>query len=92
MTIRVCVAGATGWAGSALSRGIFEAPDMELVAGIARSQAASCGVRSDRGLAAPVFGTMAEGLETKPDGCRIYQPARGQGQYYLSAARRALSW
>lgn len=30
--LNVCVAGATGWAGSELSRGIFEAVDMELVA------------------------------------------------------------
>jgi 4-hydroxy-tetrahydrodipicolinate reductase len=69
MTIRVCVAGATGWAGSALSRGIFEAPDMELVAGIARSQAGKLlgDALGIEGLAAPVFGTMAEGLETKPD-------------------------
>ena len=37
--IRVCLAGATGWAGSALSRGIFEASDMELVAAISRSHA-----------------------------------------------------
>ena len=39
MTIRICLAGATGWAGSALSRGIFEAPDMELVSAISRSHA-----------------------------------------------------
>jgi len=31
------LAGAAGWAGSALSRGIFEASDMELVAAISRS-------------------------------------------------------
>jgi 4-hydroxy-tetrahydrodipicolinate reductase len=35
--LRICVAGATGWAGSAMSRGIFEAPDMELVAAVSRS-------------------------------------------------------
>jgi 4-hydroxy-tetrahydrodipicolinate reductase len=69
MTIRVCVAGATGWAGSALSRGIFEAPDMELVAGISRSQAGKDlgDVLGIEGLAAPIFATMAEVLETKPD-------------------------
>ena len=29
--LKVCVAGATGWAGSELSRGIFGAADMQLV-------------------------------------------------------------
>jgi 4-hydroxy-tetrahydrodipicolinate reductase len=69
MIIRVCLAGATGWAGSALSKGIFEAPDLELVAGISRSQAGKVlgEVLGIAGLAAPIFATMAEGLESKPD-------------------------
>ncbi|MBN2500535.1 MAG: 4-hydroxy-tetrahydrodipicolinate reductase [Anaerolineales bacterium] len=69
MTIRVCVAGATGWAGSALSKGIFAAPDMELVAGISRSQAGKAlgDVLGIIGLGAPVFATTDEGLESKPD-------------------------
>jgi 4-hydroxy-tetrahydrodipicolinate reductase len=69
MTIRVCVAGATGWAGSALSKGIFEAPDMELVAGISRSQAGGTlgEVLSIDGLAVPIFGTAAEAMQSKPD-------------------------
>jgi len=37
MTIRVCVAGATGWAGSALTRGIHLAEDMELAGAVSRS-------------------------------------------------------
>jgi 4-hydroxy-tetrahydrodipicolinate reductase len=69
MTIRVCVAGATGWAGSALSKGIFEAPDMELVAGISRSQAGNDlgDVLGIKGLATPIFATADDGLESKPD-------------------------
>jgi 4-hydroxy-tetrahydrodipicolinate reductase len=69
MTIRVCMAGATGWAGSALSQGIFAAPDMELVAGISRNQAGKVlgDVLGIEGLAAPIFATLTEGLESKPD-------------------------
>jgi 4-hydroxy-tetrahydrodipicolinate reductase len=69
MKIHVCVAGATGWAGSALSQGIFDAPDMELVAGISRSQAGKLlgEVLGIDGLTAPVFATMAEAMETKPE-------------------------
>jgi 4-hydroxy-tetrahydrodipicolinate reductase len=39
MTIRVCVAGATGWTGSAVTRRILETAEFQLVSGIARRQA-----------------------------------------------------
>jgi 4-hydroxy-tetrahydrodipicolinate reductase len=39
--IRVCVAGVTGWTGSAVAAAVEAAPDLELVAGVARSDAAS---------------------------------------------------
>jgi 4-hydroxy-tetrahydrodipicolinate reductase len=35
--IRVCVAGVTGWTGSAVARAVREADDLELVAGVSRS-------------------------------------------------------
>jgi 4-hydroxy-tetrahydrodipicolinate reductase len=37
MAIKVCLAGATGWAGSALAVGIHEADDLELVGGVSRT-------------------------------------------------------
>lgn len=37
--IKVCLAGATGWAGSELARGIATADDLSLVAAVGRSQA-----------------------------------------------------
>lgn len=39
MTIRICLAGATGWAGAALARAIVQTDDLELVAGVSRRQA-----------------------------------------------------
>jgi 4-hydroxy-tetrahydrodipicolinate reductase len=39
MAIRVCLAGATGWAGSELARAIPQTADLELVAAISRSHA-----------------------------------------------------
>jgi 4-hydroxy-tetrahydrodipicolinate reductase len=36
MAIKVCVAGATGWAGSAVTRAILESKDLQLVGAIAR--------------------------------------------------------
>lgn len=69
MNRRICLAGAAGWAGSALSRGIFEAADMDLVAAISRSHAGrSLGeVLGIEGLDAPIFATASEGLATSPD-------------------------
>lgn len=67
--IRICVAGATGWAGSALARGILVAPDMELVAAVSRGHAGkvleeAIGIK---GLTAPIFATAEEALQTRPD-------------------------
>ena len=39
MKIKVCLAGATGWAGSALAKAIHAADDMELVGGVSRTHA-----------------------------------------------------
>ena len=69
MMQKVCIAGGTGWAGSALSRGVFEVSDMELVAVISRSQAGkSLGKALDiDGLTVPIFASADEALETGPD-------------------------
>ena len=39
MAIRVCLAGATGWAGSELARGIARMPDITLVSAVSRTHA-----------------------------------------------------
>jgi len=67
--LKICIAGATGWAGSELSRGIFDAIDMELVAAISRSNAGktldeAIGIE---GLTTPIFGTVKDALKTSPD-------------------------
>ena len=62
--IRVCIAGATGWAGSALASGVLGANDMTLVSGVSRS-AAGGDLGVSLGAAAngvPVFATVAEAL------------------------------
>jgi len=66
---KVCIAGATGWAGSALARGVFNSDDMELVAAISRSQAGKTLERviGVDGLDAPIFATVEEALKTSPD-------------------------
>ncbi len=54
--IRVCVAGITGWTGSAVAAAIEAAEDLELVAGVSRSAAGQ--ERS--------YGTVAEALAAQP--------------------------
>jgi 4-hydroxy-tetrahydrodipicolinate reductase len=67
--LRICVAGATGWAGSALARGIYSASDMELVAALSRSHVGKSlgALLSLEGMTTPIFDTMEDALKTNPD-------------------------
>jgi 4-hydroxy-tetrahydrodipicolinate reductase len=87
--IRICLAGATGWAGSALSRAIFEAQDMELVAAISRNHAGQgLGEAIDiKGLTTPVFASATEALKTKPDVFVEYTKPDAAKFHILSALR-----
>ena len=78
MTIKVCLAGATGWAGSELARSIAKAPDIELVASAARKHAGRIlgDVLGEPRLTGPIYASAAEALAhpcdvfveyTKPD-------------------------
>jgi 4-hydroxy-tetrahydrodipicolinate reductase len=87
--IRICLAGATGWAGSALAKGVVEAPDLELVAAIARSNAGKVlgDVLHIQGLDAPIFGTVSEALQTRPDVFVEYTKPDAAKSHILSAVR-----
>lgn len=81
MTIKVCLAGATGWAGSALARSIAkaeDAEDIELVAAVSRTHARKTlgEALGEPRLVCPVYATAEEALAhpcdvffeyTKPD-------------------------
>lgn len=87
--IRVCLAGATGWAGSELSRGVFDASDMELVAAISRSYAGQIlGEAIDiEGLTTPVFASVEDALKTKPDVFVEYTKPNVAKYHVLSALK-----
>ncbi|KPV53034.1 dihydrodipicolinate reductase [Kouleothrix aurantiaca] len=72
MSIRVCLAGATGWAGSALARAIAEAEDIALVAAVGRTQAGRTlgDVLGEPRLGAPIYATAAEALAAQP--CDVF--------------------
>lgn len=64
MTTRVCLAGATGWAGSELARGIGATDDLALVAAVSRSRAGEllADVLNDPRLSVRLLASVAEAL------------------------------
>ncbi len=70
--IRVCLAGATGWAGSALAKGMHRADDIELVAAVSRSAAGNAlgSALGEPDLGAPVYSTATEALANHP--CDVF--------------------
>ena len=69
MTVRVCLAGATGWAGAALAKGIAQEKDLELVAGVSRQNAGRrlSEVLGIPGLDVLLSGSAEEALKTACD-------------------------
>lgn len=87
--LKICVAGGTGWAGSELSKGIYRAEDMELVAAISRSHAGKtlADVIGVGGLTTPIFGTVEEALQTNPDVFVEYTKREVAKHHVLSALK-----
>ncbi|WP_426701949.1 4-hydroxy-tetrahydrodipicolinate reductase [Rhodanobacter sp. Col0626] len=71
MTLKICLAGATGWAGSELARGMANAADLNLVAAVARRRAGQKlgDVLGESRLDATIFASAAEAL-AKP--CDVF--------------------
>lgn len=67
--IRVCLAGATGWAGSELARAIAKVDDLRLVGAVSRRHAGRsvAEVLGEPSLTAPVHASAAEALATPCD-------------------------
>ena len=72
MPIRICLAGATGWAGSALARGIAQTDDLLLVAAVSRTHAGKVlgDVLAEPRLSCPVYATVQEALNNHT--CDVY--------------------
>ena len=87
MTIRVCLAGATGWAGSELARALVSAPDLSLVAAIARTHAGRPlgDVLGEPRLTARVYATAAEALAQPCDVFVEYTRPESAKQHVVTA-------
>ena len=92
MSIRVCLAGATGWAGSELARGIAANGDLSLVAGVSRSQAGKLlgDVLGEPRLSARLFASAAEALD---EACDVFveytKPVSAKANILLALQRGA---
>jgi 4-hydroxy-tetrahydrodipicolinate reductase len=92
MSRNVCLAGATGWAGSALAQGIAAAADLSLVAGVSRSHAGKTlgDVLKDARLTAPLYASAAEALAVPCDVFVEYtKPAFAKANILLALHRDA---
>jgi len=72
MPIRVCLAGATGWAGSELARAIARQTDLALVAAISRTHAGRhlADVLGDPRVDCPIYASAPEALAEIP--CEVF--------------------
>ncbi|HUX37284.1 MAG TPA: 4-hydroxy-tetrahydrodipicolinate reductase [Rectinemataceae bacterium] len=72
MALKLCLAGATGWAGSALARAIATVEDVDLVASVSRSYAGQVlgDILGVPALEVPVFADVEEAL--KSQACDVY--------------------
>ena len=85
----MCIAGATGWTGRALVRGVLDAPDLHLRAAVSRSAAGRDLGEALGGetLEVPVYGSVPE--VRKQD---VYRQNPHAGVYDTSRAREILGW
>jgi 4-hydroxy-tetrahydrodipicolinate reductase len=69
MPYKVCIAGATGWSGSALAKAIFESDDCHLVGAVSRSHASKKlgAVLNVDGMSVPISSSVSEAIQTPTD-------------------------
>ncbi len=100
--IRVCIAGATGWAGSELARAVGKAPDLTLVSAVSRKHAGQTlgQVLNEPGLATPIFASVTEALGvpcdvvveyTRPDSAKANILAALEHRCYVVVGTSGLS-
>lgn len=79
MPIRVCVAGVTGWTGSAVADAVAGAADLELVTGVSRSDPSS-------------YSTVAEALDAAPADVLVdYTSSAAVKEHVLAALDRRVA-
>jgi 4-hydroxy-tetrahydrodipicolinate reductase len=90
--IAVCIAGATGWAGSALAKAVVDVSDIDLVAAVSRTHAgAALGSVIDKpGLTLEISASVGQALELRPDVLVEYTHPDVAKGHILTALRRGV--
>ena len=90
MALTVCLAGATGWAGSELARGIAKADDLSLIAAVARQRAGRVlgEVLGEPRLTGRIHATAAEALAQPCDVFVEYTKPASAKAHILTALER----
>ncbi|HWH67904.1 MAG TPA: 4-hydroxy-tetrahydrodipicolinate reductase [Candidatus Sulfotelmatobacter sp.] len=90
--LRVVIAGATGWAGSALSKGVHEADDLQLVAAVSRRAAGGDLTRilNLPGGSVPVYATVEEALSVPCDVLVEYTSPESAKGHVLAALQKGV--
>lgn len=94
MGIRICVAGATGWTGSAVARGVIKAEDMTLTAAVARATAGRdigevLGLNQPAGV--EISANVADALESGVDVLIDYTTTGAVKQHALHAIEQGVA-
>ena len=92
MKTRVCIAGATGWVGKALSLAVARSSDLSLVAAVSRSKAGQTlgEIVGERSIEVKVSGSVSEALATPADVFVDYTKADAVKGHVLAAIERGL--
>ena len=90
--IAVCIAGATGWAGSALAKALVDIADIDLVAAVSRTHAgAGLGsVIGQPGLTLEISASVGQALELGPDVLVEYTQPDVAMEHILMALRKGV--
>ena len=93
MTLRICVAGATGWTGSSLIPAILDTPDLTLVGAVARRSAGQdIGVAAGRAAAGvTIVASLADALAVPTDVLIDYTKPEVVKGHVLTAIERGVS-
>lgn len=89
--IRVCVAGATGWAGAELCKGIVQTEDLELVSAVSRQYAQQYlneVLSLDTANSIPIFASIEEALQIPCDVLVEYTKPDSAKHHVLSALQK----
>ena len=91
--IRICVAGATGWAASELCKALVLTEDIELVSAVSRKNAGrnlSEVLQLQTGATIPVFGTLEEALSIACDVLIEYTAPDAAKHHILTALHKGI--